>query len=256
NMPPTFSVYEHNARITDTRVVSIPRKADFSINEEAVCDRVAFGDIDFIVVTSPNNPTGNTADPSFIKRLLESSDAMVLVDEAYFEFAGATVLPWLNRYKNLAILRTLSKAYGLAGVRLGYLLAHADVISELLKVRQPYSVDTVSQLIGTCVLEQRAAFDRHIAATIDQRDLVFEALGKMGGVRPYPSDANFILFRLENASKVWESLYSRGVLVRDFSRERGLKNCLRVTIGTPDENRCFLDVLEDILAQEGDSHGK
>ena len=136
NMPPTFSVYQNNAELTNTEVVDIPRRADYTIDEEAVLSRVARGDIDYVIVTSPNNPTGDLADERFILRLLDATDALVMVDEAYFEFSRGTVRPYLAQHKNLVILRTFSKAFSLAGVRVGYLLGNPEVIREFLKVRQ------------------------------------------------------------------------------------------------------------------------
>ena len=139
NLPPTFSVYEANARLTNTTVANVPRRADFSIDEEAVLARVAEGGIDYLVVTSPNNPTGELAGETFVCRLLDATDALVMVDEAYFEFSRQTMRPYLAQHKNLVILRTFSKAFSLAGVRMGYLLGDAEVIREFVKVRQPYS---------------------------------------------------------------------------------------------------------------------
>ena len=121
NIPPTFSVYAYNAMLTRTNVVDIPRLPDFSIDEDAVVQRVAKGDIDYLIITSPNNPTGDLASEEFVRRVLDASDTLVMVDEAYFEFSRRTVRPLLNEYDNLVILRTFSKAFSLAGVRLGYL---------------------------------------------------------------------------------------------------------------------------------------
>ena len=118
-MPPTFSVYGYNAMLTNTTLVDVPRRADFSVDEDAVCERLARGDVDFTIVTSPNNPTGNLVSPEFAERMLNASDALVVIDEAYFEFSRFTVRPLLERYENLVILRTFSKAFSLAGVRVG-----------------------------------------------------------------------------------------------------------------------------------------
>lgn len=124
NLPPTFSVYEANAKLTGTTVVNIPRDAEYNIDEEAVLSRVAQGDIDYVIVTSPNNPTGKMANELFLRKLLEATDALVMVDEAYFEFSRFSMRPYLESHKNLVILRTFSKAFSLAGVRLGYILAN------------------------------------------------------------------------------------------------------------------------------------
>lgn len=252
NVPPTFSVYEANAKLTGTAVVNVPRRADFSIDEEAVLTRAAQGDVDFVIITSPNNPTGQVASAEFVERLLNATDALVMIDEAYFEFSQRSVLPLLARHKNLVILRTFSKAYSLAGVRVGYILAHEEVIREFLKVRQPYSVDAVSQAVARVVFANRAKFAPLVDAIIVERARVFAALGSLAGVTPYPSDANYILFRMENAqvaSAAWEALYAAGVLVRDFSHSAGLEGCLRVSIGTPEENDLFLTTLAKFVGE-------
>ena len=247
NFPPTFSVYEANAYLTGTETVSIPRTASFAIDEEATFARLAQNDIDYVVITSPNNPTGNIVNEDFLGRLLNATDALVMVDEAYFEFSRFTVRRFLEEHKNLVILRTFSKAFSLAGVRLGYLLADADVIREFIKVRQPYSVDSLSQMIGCEVYQNRALFEQDIYDIISQRDVVLEELRALPGVQAFDSDSNYVLFRVEGAGDVWDKLYERGVLIRDFSRAEYLNDCLRVSIGTEEENRVFLSELKAIL---------
>jgi histidinol-phosphate aminotransferase len=248
NMPPTFSVYENNAQLTNTEVVNIPRRDDYSIDEDAVLARVAEGDIDYVIVTSPNNPTGDLASDAFVLKLLDATDALVLVDEAYFEFSRGTMRPYLAQHKNLLILRTFSKAFSLAGVRMGYLLGNAEVIREFLKVRQPYSVDSVSQAIARVVYRNRAKFEHGIMQIIDERTRVYQALCEIDGVTAYPSHANYILFHVEGADAVWQKLYDRGILVRDFSHASLMEMCLRVSIGSPEENDRFLNALREIIA--------
>ena len=251
NMPPTFSVYKNNAQLTNTTIVDIPRLPDFSIDEEAVIARLEQGDIDYTIVTSPNNPSGNLVDITFVERMLQASDALVMIDEAYFEFSRQTVRPLLGRYENLIILRTFSKAFSLAGVRMGYLLGSESVLREFKKVRQPYSVDAVSQAIARVVYANRAEFEKGIQLIIDERARLLDVLGAMRGVEAYPSEANYILFRLDDsvdAGQVWQRLLDAGVLVRDFSRSAGLENCLRVSVGSPDENTRFLEELGKVLA--------
>ncbi len=247
NLPPTFSVYEANACLTNTSVVNVPRLPDFRIDEEAVLARLSQGDIDYLIITSPNNPTGELASEEFICRVLETSDALVMVDEAYFEFSRLTMRPYLAQHKNLVILRTFSKAFSLAGVRMGYLLGDAEVLREFVKVRQPYSVDAVSQAIARVVYANRAQFEPGILKIIEERARVLEGLTRIPQVKPFPSDANYVLFRTENASQIWDMLYSRGVLVRDFSHAPYLENCLRVSIGTAEENDLFLHTLRDAI---------
>ena len=247
NLPPTFSVYEANAKLTGTTVVNIPRDAEYNIDEEAVLSRVAQGDIDYVIVTSPNNPTGKMANELFLRKLLEATDALVMVDEAYFEFSRFSMRPYLESHKNLVILRTFSKAFSLAGVRLGYILANQEVINEFIKVRQPYSVDAISQAIGKAVFRNRALFEKGIDDIISQRSFVIDELRKIPSVTAFDSDSNYVLFRVPEASTVWEKLYDAGVLIRDFSRSPYLENCLRVSIGTEEENAVFLAELQKIL---------
>ena len=247
NLPPTFSVYATNAQLTNTRIVEVARRADFSLDEEAVLARVAAGDIDYVIVTSPNNPTGERAPEDFVLRLLDATDALVVVDEAYFEFSRRTLRPYLESHENLLILRTFSKAFSLAGVRVGYVLGHAHVIRELVKVRQPYSVDALSQAAARVVFANRATFEPGIAAIIEERDRLMRGLLTLPGVTPFPSDANYILFRMEGADAAWAFLYERGILVRDFSHAPLLEGCLRVTVGTPEQNDGFLAALRDFI---------
>lgn len=250
NMPPTFSVYVNNAQLTGTEVVNIPRLDDYSIDQEAVLARVAEGDIDFIVVTSPNNPTGELAPEDFVLKLLDATDALVMVDEAYFEFSRSTMRPYLDMHENLLILRTFSKAFSLAGVRLGYLLGNESVIREFMKVRQPYSVDAVSQAIGKVIFQNRSRFEPSINEIISERARVAADLSAIPGVIVHPSDSNYILFQVDKADEVWQQLFDRGILIRDFSKSKYLENNLRVSIGTPEENDEFLKVLAEIVGAQ------
>ncbi len=249
NLPPTFSVYEQNALLTGTEVESIPRLADYSIDEEAVLSRVAQGGVDYVIVASPNNPTGKLASEEFLLKLLDATDALVMIDEAYFEFSRMTMRPYLAQHKNLVILRTFSKAFSLAGVRLGYILGDPAIITEFVKVRQPYSVDAVSQAIAEAVYENRASFERGIVSIIEERSRLVDELRKLPEVKAYPSDANYILFKAEGAGEIWQSLYDRGILVRDFSAAEHLTDCLRVTIGSPEENERFMTALKEVLIE-------
>lgn len=252
NLPPTFSVYAYNAHLTGTGIVDIPRLDDFSVDVDAVVARLSEGDIDLAVLTSPNNPTGNLISEVGCRRLLEASDALILLDEAYIEFADASLVSLLAEHENLLILRTFSKAFSLAGVRVGYLLGSRKVIDEFTKVRQPYSVDAVSQLIASCVLEDRdTVVHERVAGTVARREELFRRLQDMEGVEVWPSAANFLLLRVADAHGVWQELYEgHSVLVRDFSSSAGLSDCLRITVGTEEENAAFLSALEKVLGTQ------
>lgn len=248
DMPPTFTMYAIDAESTGTARVAIPRLGDFTVDEGAVLARVREGDIDIVMVANPNNPTGGLCDESFLIELIESTDAIVLVDEAYFEFSRHTMRPHMSRHKNLVLLRTFSKAFSLAGLRVGYLLGDADVVCELMKVRQPYSVNAFSQMVAATVFRERPLFEQAISDIIRERERVMHGLSIMHGVEVFPSEANFVLFRVEHASALWRDLmHNYSVLVRDFSRSPGLEDCLRVSIGTPEEMSRFLGAMDELL---------
>ncbi|MDH4139960.1 MAG: histidinol-phosphate transaminase [Coriobacteriia bacterium] len=249
DMPPTFAMYAIDAQATETEVVCIPRLPDFSVDADKVVERVAEGDIDMVIVANPNNPTGNLVPETFLIDLLNATDALVLVDEAYFEFSRHTMRPHMERHPNLAILRTFSKAFSLAGLRVGYLLGHEDVVRELTKVRQPYSVNAFSQWVAGKVFRERVVFQQAIRDLMRTRDTVIHNLSEMDGVEVFPSEANFVMFRVEHAPALWRDLlHNHSVLIRDFSRTPGLADCLRVTIGSEDDIQRFLDAVRDVLA--------
>lgn len=248
--PPTFSVYETNAQLTGAQVVSIPREGeDYHVNVDAAVARLSAGDVDLVILTSPNNPTGCATPLEDVRRILEATDALVLVDEAYGEFAPQlTARPLMDEFDNLLILHTFSKAYACAGVRLGYLLGAEQVITEFLKVRQPYSVDSVSQAIGLAVCEHRTLFEPQVDAILAERATLAAGLAALPGVRVHPSDANFLLVELPNAAQVWERLYAEhSILVRNVGGDPLLGGCLRITVGTPEENAALLTALASVL---------
>ncbi len=250
DLPPTFAMYGIDARVTGTGIVRIPRREDFSIDEEALLERLSHGDIDIVMIANPNNPTGTLAPETLLIDVLNATDALVLVDEAYFEFSRHTMRPHMQRHDNLVILRTFSKAFSLAALRAGYLLAHEDVIAELTKVRQPYSVNAFTQMAAAIVFRERPVFEATISQLIRERDTLIHQLSEIPGVTVFPSEANFVLFRVEHASAVWRDLlHEHSILVRDFSRTPGLEDCLRVSVGTEQEVARFVGALEQIMSR-------
>ena len=263
--PPSFSSYELDAKLTDTTLVEIPRvrrrmydeRASvetivFGVDEDAVLKRVSQGDIDVVMLASPNNPSGDVLRKDFVVALLNASDALILIDQAYVEFADPQfdMRPYLAKHKNLAILRTFSKAFALAGIRLGYLLADDELVSELCKVRQPYSVDVFSALAGNTVLSHPEVFSGRIVESIDERKRITQELSGLPGVVVHASEANFILIQVEHANRIWQRLYDEnGILLRDFSSAPYLTDCLRVSVGTPNENDEFLKSFTAILGE-------
>jgi histidinol-phosphate aminotransferase len=205
------------------------------------------------IVCSPNNPTGGLLPAEDVARLCEEGDGLVVVDEAYHEFSGQSVVRLLARHPNLVVLRTFSKAMALAGLRVGYLLASPEIVREVNKARLPYNLNFFSQAAALAALEDdawhvlRANVERIVAA---REDLLYR-LYRVPGVRPFPSKANFILLELLEADPktVFESVYRRGVLVRDVTSYPRLQRCLRVSVGSEAENEAFLSALRHALEE-------
>ena len=251
DLPPTFAMYGIDAQMTGTRMLSIPRTDTFEVPSEPVLAELATGVPDMIVVSNPNNPTGTMAPETLLIDILNTTDALVLIDEAYFEFSRHTMRPHMERHPNLVILRTFSKAFSLAGLRAGYLLAHEDVVRELTKVRQPYSVNRFTQVAAALTFRERVVFQAGIREIMRTRDMLQTGLAAIPGVEPFPSEANFVLFRVPQASAIWRDLlHDHSILIRDLSRTPGLEDCLRVTVGTEAEVQRFLAALEEIVASK------
>jgi histidinol-phosphate aminotransferase len=239
---PTYSLHKTIPQITGTRVVTAPRTDDFRIDPVSALRSIGEVAPEIVVMCSPNNPTGNCEDPDTVEALLARAPGLVIVDEAYVEFAGRgrDLQRLLPEYTNLVIVKTLSKAWRLAGVRLGYMLAHPAITSQVARVRLPYHLSTFSQAIGVAALQHADHALEHIRAITQERDRIGRTLAD-SNIKCFESHANFVLFRVAEAHKVWSSLLDQGVLVRDYSATPGLEECLRVTAGTSEETDAFLE---------------
>lgn len=253
NSTPTFSVYRLYAELVDTPVLDVPRDPNtFTVDGEVLLEKAP--EANLIVLTSPNNPTGDCVDAGLVRGLCERCPGVVLVDEAYGEFAptGSTCEPLLREYPNLVVLHTLSKAYAFAGGRLGYVLASPSVVGALAAVRQPYTVDALVQTAAEVIVSHRHEFLPTIGTIKSERERLYQALKAMSGlgVRVWPSCANFLCIRVPDGPRTWRDLRDKhSILVRNFSATPGLHNCLRVTVGTPDENDQLLAALGTILKE-------
>lgn len=246
---PTFSLYALLTTILGGEAVRVPLRAEFAYDAAALIEAQRRTDAALVVACSPNNPTGGSLSPDDVRKLCEAVDALVVVDEAYGEFARRSVVPLLADCPNLVVLRTFSKAMALAGARVGTLAAAPDLVGQIDKARLPYNINFFSQAAALAALDEAPALRQTVERIIGLRDALFAALSGTPGVRPYRSDANFILFALDGPtpSVVFEHLLEQGVLVRDVSGSKGLEKCLRVSVGTPDENARFLESLQRIL---------
>jgi histidinol-phosphate aminotransferase len=247
---PTFSMYRHIALTLGWRVEEVPLTPAFALDEAALARRAAACSPRLSVFASPNNPTGNLFDRGVMERHLGAAAGIVVIDEAYHDFSGQSVVELLDRHRNLVVLQTLSKI-GLAGLRLGILLAQPQVIRELDKVRLPYNVGSFSQAAARLVLERPEFLAGQIQAILAERGRLSAELARLPGITVFPSDANFILLRTGRPSReVFEDLRRRGILVRDLGGSTGpLHGCLRVTVGTAQENEVFLAAMKELFGK-------
>lgn len=247
---PTFSMYGIISQALGEKTIAIPLDKEFDIDLDKTLKAIRKEKPKVIFLSSPNNPTGNCFSSDRIMKIIDSSlaarhSSLAVLDEAYQPFSSEKgFLPLLKDYKNLVIMRTLSKI-GLAALRLGFLIADAEIINEVNKVRLPFNVNSLSQAIAIEVLKDRKGLDSSVKNIISERDRLFSEMEKIEGIKPFPSEANFILFRVKNPDSLYEALLKKGVLVRNMNSV--VKGCLRATVGTPDENAEFLKALRDIL---------
>ena len=240
---PSFVMYKLIAAYAGVRYVGVPLKPDFTLDLDATLAAIRQHQPALVFIAYPNNPTGNLFDEPALTQILDTATGLVVMDEAYHVFALRSFMPQLTRYPNLLVMRTLSKL-GLAGLRLGFLVGRPAWLNELDKLRLPYNVNVLTQSAAELVLAHPEVLEQQAAAIRAERAQMMRALAGMAGIEAFPSDANFILLRVANADTVFEGLKQRGILIKNLSRAHPqLDNCLRVTVGTPDENQLFLTAL-------------
>jgi histidinol-phosphate aminotransferase len=248
---PTFSMYSIISRILNQEILTIPLDSDFDIDIDLMFKTALQFDVKLIFLSSPNNPTGNCFGREKILTLIEKTDAIVIVDEAYQQFSGIeSFIPLVKKYERLAVFRTLSKI-GLAALRIGFMIASPELIKEVNKVRLPFNINSISQETALRVLRDGLSIESFIDEIIRGREYLFSGLLKIKGIKPYPSEANFILFGVDdttcglNAEEVFNRLIEQDILVRNLISQ--IKGCLRVTVGTENENEVFLEALREIV---------
>jgi len=241
---PTFSMYGIISQVLGEKKKEIPLDRDFDIDLDRMMAALRKEKPKIVFLSSPNNPTGNCFSSEKILKIIGESKGIVVVDEAYQPFSSEKgFVPLLRDYKNLVIMRTLSKI-GLAALRFGFLIADEEIIDEVNKVRLPFNVNALSQAVAIEALKKKKALKAAIQAIAAERDRMISAMESIMGVTPFPSEANFILFRVKDPHKVYSRLLEKGILVRNISD--AVAGCLRVTVGTPKENVLFLKALEKI----------
>ncbi|WP_455196883.1 histidinol-phosphate transaminase [Kaarinaea lacus] len=246
---PSFVMYRMIALMVGMRYEGVPLTASFELDSDAMLAAIKEHEPALVFLAYPNNPTGNLFDKDAIAAILKASPGLVVVDEAYFPFAGSTLMDWLHQYPNLLVMRTVSKM-GLAGLRLGYLVGSELWLQHIDKMRLPYNINVLTQESAQFALENIAVFDAQTRQICEDRETLFQQLRALDNLEVFPSQANFILFRVPGlvSQDIFEQLKQRGVLIKNLGNQPGLlKDCLRVTVGTQQENAQFLQALRDII---------
>ncbi|MCX2837336.1 histidinol-phosphate transaminase [Salinimicrobium sp. MT39] len=248
-LPPTYGMYKVLAGLNEVEDREVVLKTDFQPNVETILERVD-GQTKLIFLCSPNNPTGNSFSEASVEKILKNFNGLVVIDEAYIDFSAEK--SWLQRleeFPNLVITQTLSKAYGLAGIRLGICYASEEIIGILNKIKPPYNVNELTQKRAHDRLSRPEEVSREVEAILQERESLRTNLSKMAFVKDiFPSDANFLLARVDDAAGKYEQLLKAGVVVRNRSNQELCENTLRFTVGTPEENRELIKKLTQLEA--------
>jgi histidinol-phosphate aminotransferase len=246
---PSFVMYKMIAAFTGMRYVGVPLAEDFSLDLAATLAAINRERPALTFLAYPNNPTGNLFSPDAVVKIIQSSPGLVVVDEAYYAFASDSFIAHLALYPNLLVMRTFSKL-GMAGLRLGFLAGSAAWLGQLEKLRLPYNVGVLPQLVAERLLLHHDVLLQQAEQIKRDRAKLYRQLNGIAGVKVYTSEANFLLFRVANATAVFNGLKQRGVLIKNLNGGHPmLKDCLRVTIGTPDENARFIAALQETIIQ-------
>jgi histidinol-phosphate aminotransferase len=245
---PTFTLYQLMVRILGGEAVEIPLTDSLKFDVANIEQQIVTEHADIVIICSPNNPTGCMISESDLRQLLQVSNGLVVVDEAYHEFSRSSAVPLLNEFKNLVVLRTFSKAMAAAGLRIGYLLASPELVTQINKARLPYNLNFFSQTVAEVAVEKFDLLLPLIDKLISERDRMFVELKSISGLKPIESMANFMVVKTSIPPKeVFEQLLSRDILIRDVSKYPMLEDYFRFNVGTPEENDRFIAALKEIF---------
>ena len=246
-LPPTYGMYDVIAKTNGVENIEIPLKSDFSIDTDKILD-LKTSNIKILFLCSPNNPTGNSFEINVLDNLIKKFNGIVVVDEAYIDFSSQKSLTNLiDKYENLIITQTMSKAYGMAGIRLGMGISNNKIISYINKIKPPYNVNTLTENKALEELNKIDEVKKNIDLVLNQRKLLLSSLEKLDFVEKiYKSDANFLLVKVDNADLRYNQLSEKGIIVRNRSNQPLCQNCLRITIGTKIENNSLIKTLNEL----------
>ena len=245
---PSFVMFSAYAALAGLEYVGVLLRPDFTLDAQAVLQAMERHRPAVVFIAYPNNPSGNLFDEESVARVIAAAPGLVVIDEAYHAFARKTFMTRLAEFSNLVVMRTLSKL-GLAGIRLGYAVGRPEWIREFDKVRSPYNVNSLTHVVAERILAHQDVLDAQSKSIVAERERLDAALRKFSRVTVFPSDANFILVRVPDAGAVFEGMRRRGVLIKNLSGLPLLDGCVRLTIGTPEENRRCLAAFEESLAE-------
>jgi histidinol-phosphate aminotransferase len=245
-LPPTYGMYEVSANINDVAVKKVNLDSDFQLNLDLISESID-QNTKIIFICSPNNPTGNSIFRDDIETIMTNFNGLVVVDEAYINYSRSkSFIQELTEYSNLVVLQTFSKAWGMAGLRLGMAFASEEIIEVFNKIKPPYNINQATQTLALEALDKVYMVNNWIRDTVKARGNLSNLLEELPFVdRVFPSDANFILVKTENANAIYDFLASKGIIVRNRSKVELCEGCLRITIGTPEENQTLLDTLKE-----------
>ena len=246
-LPPTYGMYDVLANLNAVENLQVPLSSDFQLEVDAILATIK-AQTKLLFICSPNNPSGNTVDRIAIERLLNGFQGLVVIDEAYIDFTEeSSWIQSLNAYPNLIVTQTLSKAYGLAGIRLGICYASEEIIAVLNKIKPPYNINTLTQDAALKALQNKDIVSDQITTVLKERSRLMKAFKTYVFIKKiHPSDANFILIKVDDANKRYDELIKKGIVVRNRSSQLNCKNCLRITVGTPSENAQLLTLLKTL----------
>ena len=246
-LPPTYGMYDVLANLNSIENIQVPLSPDFQIEVDSVLEHIN-PTTKLLFICSPNNPSGNTVDRSAVERLLKDFKGLVVIDEAYIDFTEeSSWTQWLNAYPNLIVTQTLSKAYGLAGIRLGICYASKEIIAVLNKIKPPYNINTLTQEAAIKALQNKAVVSDQITSILQERNRLNKAFETYSFIKKiHPSEANFILIKVDDANKRYDELIEKGIVVRNRSSQLHCDDCLRITVGTPSENTQLLTLLNTL----------
>lgn len=246
--PPTYGMYDVLANLNAVDNILVPLSPDFQLEVDSIFDAIK-PQTKLLFICSPNNPSGNSVERKAIERLLKNFNGLVVIDEAYIDFTkDPSWTQVLEEYPNLIVTQTLSKAYGLAGIRLGICYASKEIIAVLNKIKPPYNINSLTQEAAIKAFENKDSVQAQIESILNERTNLINAFKSVPFIKKiYPSEANFILIKVDDANKRYEELIKNGIVVRNRSSQLHCENCLRITVGTPSENTQLITLLKTLI---------